>query len=113
MDSLIAKVSGHCLTTDFVNRASVEWLIGQIEAAEVRLRRLRDQFDRSAKVAPVSELASLATDDTRRQFRPAGYEQVMIRTMLALCSLAGDQIDAERYALQATEKQKDSWDLPT
>ena len=87
--------------------AMVDFSAGDVAAAEARLRRLRDQFDRSAKIAPVSELASLATDDTRRQFRPAGYEQVMIRTMLSLCSLAGDQVDAESYALQATEKQND------
>ncbi len=85
--------------------AMVELASGDAAAAERRLRTLRDRFDDQPKIALTDEAASLLTDDTRRMFRPAGYEEVMIRAMLAVCSLAGDQIDAESYSLQATNRQ--------
>jgi hypothetical protein len=85
--------------------AIVDLAAGDSIAAERRLRGLRDQFDQQPAVAPFREAASMITDDTARIFHPAGYEQVMIRTMLAVCSLADDGVDAESYALQATMKQ--------
>lgn len=85
--------------------AMVDLAIGDTKSAERRLRNLRDRFDQQPAIAPVREAASMITDDNARAFHPAGYEQVMIRTMLAVCSLADDGIDAEAYALQATMKQ--------
>jgi hypothetical protein len=85
--------------------AIVDLAAGDVAQAESRLRDLRDRFDALPEITPVSEAASLATDDTARTFRPAGYEEIMIRAMLSLCSLAGDQVDAESYALQATTRQ--------
>ncbi len=87
--------------------AMVELAAGDVRSAQSRLRDLRDRFDSLPEVAPVREAASLMTDDTARLFRPAGYEEVMIRAMLSVCSLADDQIDAESYALQATMKQSE------
>lgn len=87
--------------------AIVELATGDANAAETRLRHLRDQFDSMPRVAPIREAASMVTDDTTRVFRPAGYEEVMVRAMLSLCSLATDQVDAESYALQATTKQSE------
>jgi hypothetical protein len=87
--------------------AMVELAAGDYLAAERRLRGLRDHFDAMPKLAPIREAAALATDDTVRVFRPAGYEEVMTRTMLALCSLAGDGSDAESYSLQAIMKQNE------
>ncbi len=87
--------------------AMVELAAGDAAAAESRLRRLRDQFDALPNVAPIHQVASIVTDDTARVFRPAGYEQVMIRAMLSVCSLATDQVDAESYALQSMTKQAD------
>ncbi len=85
--------------------AIVDLASGHPKSAESRLLALRDKFDQLPGIAAVNEASSLITDDTVRRFRPAGYEQVMIRTMLALCSLTGDGFDAESYALQATMKQ--------
>ncbi len=85
--------------------AIVELASGDAPAAEKRLRALRDRFDSLPKIAPMHEAAAVATDDTARLFRPAGYEEVMIRAMLAICSLAHDQFDAESYTLQAMSKQ--------
>jgi len=87
--------------------AMVELAAGDRRAAEQRLRKLRDRFDALPEVAPGREVAAIITDDTVRVFRPAGYEQVMIRAMLAVCSLAGDGSDAEAYALQAAMRQSE------
>lgn len=78
---------------------------GDVAQAETQLRNLRDRFDALPEINPVDEAASMASDDTARPFRPAAYEEVMIRAMLSICSLAGDRVDAESYALQATSKQ--------
>lgn len=85
--------------------AMVQLASGNLAAAENDLRLLRDRFESQPATHLIKDSASMLTDDTARAFRPAGYEQVMIRAMLAVCSLAGDAIDAEAYALQATEKQ--------
>lgn len=85
--------------------AIVELASGEPHQAEKRLIGLRDRFDSAPKVAPLREVASIVTDDNARAFRPAGYEEVMVRAMLSICSLAGDQVDAESYSLQATNKQ--------
>lgn len=85
--------------------AMVELAAGDAKAAEARLRRLRDHFDALPNATPIREAASMATDDRSRLYRPAGYELVMIRAMLAVCSIATDGVDAEAYALQATMKQ--------
>ena len=87
--------------------ALVELARGDTDSAQSRLRKLRDQYDRLPAIQPVTETLSVATDDTVRQFRASGYEQVMIRTMLALCSLASDGTDAESYAMQAVMKQSE------
>jgi hypothetical protein len=85
----------------------VELAAGNPQAAERRLRKLRDEFDQQPTVELTDEALSMVTDDMARSYHPAGYEQVMIRAMLAVCSLAGDRMDAESYALQATTKQAD------
>jgi hypothetical protein len=87
--------------------AMVELASGDTASATLRLRRLRDRFDQQPEIAPLHEAVSLVTDDTARLYRPAGYEEVMIRTMLAVCSIAGDGSDAESYALQATHRQNE------
>jgi hypothetical protein len=87
--------------------AITELAAGDCRAAEQRLRQLRDRFDALPAVAPMHEARSIITDDTARVFRPAGYEQVMIRAMLAICSLAGDAVDAESYSIQATLRQQE------
>lgn len=86
--------------------AIVELAAGDVHAAEQRLRKLRDRFDSFPPVAPIGTATSMVTDDNSRRFRPAAYEEVMILAMLAVCSLAGDAVDAESYAMQAAMKQE-------
>ena len=88
-----------------LDMAVIELSAGNASAAERRLRALRDRFDAAPKINPLKETAAVLTDDNAKAFRPAGYEEVMIRTMLAVCSLAGDQVDAESYTLQAINRQ--------
>lgn len=87
--------------------AMIELAAGNTGAAEAHLRAMRNATDALPKVAPLREAASLLTDDLSRTYRPAGYEEVMIRTMLAICSLSGDESDAESYALQAAMRQSE------
>ncbi|MEM1069031.1 MAG: hypothetical protein AAGI63_09060 [Planctomycetota bacterium] len=85
--------------------AIVELASGHPKAAEKRLIDLRNRFQEMPEWDGAKEAAALVVDDRVRAYRPAGYEDVMIRAMLSICSLAGDQIDAESYALQANMRQ--------
>lgn len=87
--------------------AMVEIASGQAEQAIKRLRRLRDEFDEVDLTSPLSDAASLLADDNVRRYRPSGHEQVMLRSMLALCSLAVGDGDADSYALQAQVRQQE------
>ncbi|WP_246145998.1 hypothetical protein [Rubripirellula lacrimiformis] len=93
--------------TAALDLAIVELTSGDIDSAEARLRKMRDKFDQLPKLSIVGEAASVVTDDRARMYRPAGYEEVMVRAMLSVCSLAGDAIDAESYSLQAAKKQSE------
>jgi uncharacterized protein len=108
-DVFDAKVtaSAHDADAAELDLAMVELASGDAKSAEARLRKLRDRFEDLPTVTPVREAASMVTDDRTRMYRPAGYELVMIRAMLAVCSLATDAVDAEAYALQATMKQSE------
>lgn len=87
--------------------AMVELVSGDSEVAINRLRDMRDEFDKLDLAAPIGNIASIVADDNARKFRPSGYEQVMIRSMLALGSLATGNGDADAYALQAQMKQQE------
>ncbi len=86
--------------------AITEFAAGNLARAEARLRQARDHFDRLPEIDPLAEGDALLRDDRQRTFRAAGYEEVMIRAMLAMTSLAGDGSDAESYALQAELRQQ-------
>lgn len=101
----VASDNSQVKETAELDMAVIELATGNASSAERRLRAMRDQFDAAAKLNPLSETAAVLTDDNAKRFRPAGYEEVMIRTMLAICSLAGDQVDAESYTLQAINRQ--------
>lgn len=88
--------------------AVVEIASGNVERASTRLRTLRDRFDRTSPAKRVvGETLAMVTDDTARTFKPAGYEEVMIRTMLSMCSLVSGDGDAESYINQAAMRQAD------
>ncbi|MAI72565.1 MAG: hypothetical protein CMM01_16895 [Rhodopirellula sp.] len=101
----VASNNAQVRETAELDMAVIELATGAPSKAERRLRAMRDQFDAAKKINPLSDTAAVLTDDNAKRFRPAGYEEVMIRTMLAICSLAGDQVDAESYTLQAINRQ--------
>lgn len=100
--------------------AIVELASGNVDSATARLRKMRDQFDQTSPAGEIGgsgggllsgaktasgKALSMVTDDTARVFTPAPYEEVMVRTMLTMCSLAGDAVDAESYINQAAMHQ--------
>jgi len=97
----VARSRGPAAAPAKFDLAMVEIVSGNTTAAMRSLRDLRDQFDEQDVTAPVGDIVSVFADDNARSYRPAGYERVMIRSMLALCSLAVEDGDAESYALQA------------
>ncbi len=103
----LAERAGRYSDPAELDLAMVELAAGDPQSAERRLRSLRDRFEDAPELAVGQEAASLVTDDSHRLYRPAGYEEVMIRAMLAVCSLAGDATDAESYTLQAMSKQSE------
>ncbi len=88
-----------------MDQAIAHLAAGEPQAAERLLREARDQFDQMPAVDALAEAQSMLSDDTKRPYRAAGYEQVMLRAMLAMCSLAADGADAESYAMQAQVRQ--------
>ncbi|WP_146575794.1 hypothetical protein [Neorhodopirellula pilleata] len=115
----VADSKGRFASPAKLDLAIVELASGEVKSASNRLRTLRDEFDLTSEVSQVGgtgslvagakaiggEAASMLTDDTARVFQPAGYEEVMIRTMLAMCSLVQDDGDAESYINQAALHQ--------
>lgn len=115
----VADSNGRFASPAALDLAVVELASGDVGAASSRLRMLRDRFNVTSEVSQVGgsgqlaagvksiggEAASMLTDDTARVYQPAGYEEVMIRTMLAMCSLVQDDGDAESYINQAAMHQ--------
>ena len=103
--SKVADSRSPLAKTAKLDLAMVELASGDPGAALKRLRESRDEFDEQIKLSLVGDAASMMTDDRQRQYKPAGYEQVMIRSMMSLCSLATGDGDAESYAMQAQLRQ--------
>ncbi|MEZ6086535.1 MAG: hypothetical protein R3C05_00560 [Pirellulaceae bacterium] len=85
--------------------AMVELATGEVESAQQRLLSARDTLDENQAASIVDGTFSYITDDRVRDYKGWGYEQVMIRAMLAMSSLMHDAFDAEAFALQAASKQ--------
>ncbi|MCD0462803.1 hypothetical protein [Roseiconus lacunae] len=96
----LSQQRGKLRTVSELDLAMVKLAQGRSDEAESDLRLLRDRFDTSTRVG-LDDAASLAVDDTKREFQLAGYEQVLLRSMLAITALASDSGDAGAYCLQA------------
>lgn len=89
-----------------LERAMVELAEGNPRQAERTLREVRDSFDfLEQKDIGESILASFKDDNTLA-YSGEDYEKVLVRCFLALSSLMHDGIDAEAYALQVADKQR-------
>jgi hypothetical protein len=87
--------------------AVTQILSGRPEEAETTLREVRDRFEHLEQKNLAEAAFSYVTDDNRRAYAGEDYEKVLIRVMLAMCSLMTDGVDAEAYALQVTSKQEE------
>ena len=83
----------------------VELATGEVQSAQRRLLQARDTLDENQAASIVYGTFSYIADDRVREYKGWGYEQVMIRAMLAMTSLMDDAFDAEAFALQAASKQ--------
>ncbi|MEM6978426.1 MAG: hypothetical protein AAF539_02085 [Planctomycetota bacterium] len=103
---LMIDAGGANRTPTRLDLAMVTLAAGEPEAAELQLRELRDELDAASSKQSLRDAGSLLADDRVRVFQAAPYEHVMIRTMLAVCSLSHDGEDAESYLAQAVMKQR-------
>jgi len=88
-----------------LDQALIELAAGQAEAAEKKLREVRDRFDQLEGTSAAETTFSYLTDDNRRSYAGEDYEKILIRAFLALSNLMHDGSDAEAYSLQLIEKQ--------
>lgn len=77
---------------------------GRVDEAERGFIEVRNRFDDLEQKNYGAAALSYFTDDTKRPYCGEDYEKVLIRVMLSLCSIMGDGVDAEAYALQINEK---------
>ena len=103
-ESIIAKDPRFALPAR-LDLAVTRLAAGDLASAENDLRQLRDEFDSQSQTQIVYDVASLLADDNLRPFQPAGYEEVMIRSLLAMTSLCKGGEDAESYLNQAAMHQ--------
>ncbi len=101
----VAESRSALAPTSRLDLAVAQFAAGDPHGASITLRKCRDEFDKAASITLHRDAAAMLTDDNQRAFRPAGYEEVMVRSMLSLCSLANGDGDAESYAMQAQLKQ--------
>ena len=89
-----------------LDEAMIQLVSGNPHGAEQILRRIRNEFDHLQQTSVAEEAVSVATDDTRRAYAGEDYERLLIRQLLALCSLMQGGQDAHAYVLQGVELQE-------
>ncbi len=89
-----------------LERAMIELSSGEPATAERTLREVRDRFDFLEQKDMAEGAASYLTDDTHRAYAGEDYEKLLIRAFLALSNLMHDGGDANAYALQVNDKQR-------
>lgn len=87
--------------------AIVELASGNPASADSILRDCRKTFDRRDPVEIVPGVRTILTDDRDQPYDAAGYEDVMIRSLLSISSLLCNSGDAEAYAMQAQMRQSE------
>ena len=89
-----------------LERAMIELSSGKPAVAERTLREVRDRFDFLEQKDLAEGAASYLTDDTHRAYAGEDYEKILIRAFLSLSNLMHDGGDANAYALQVNDKQR-------
>lgn len=99
LDKLAAKPKGDSSVVE-LDLALVDLFSGRPEAAESRLRNVRDSWDAQQSRDVIGQTASLVSDDSRSAYRGEDYERMLIGVFLTLSSMFSDGVDAESYSLQ-------------
>lgn len=89
-----------------LERAMIELCSGKPATAERTLREVRDHFDFLEEKDLAEGAVSYLTDETHRAYAGEDYEKILIRAFLALSNLMHDGGDANAFALQVNDKQR-------
>lgn len=87
--------------------AIVELFQGDPQAAERRLREVRDEWQKVQQKTLAEETHAYLSDDQAKAYSGELYEQMTLGVMLTLCSLMTDGVDAESYTLQTIQQHHD------
>lgn len=87
--------------------AMVELFQGQPQSAEKRLREVRVEWQKLQHTSLAEESQAYLTDDHAKSYAGEIYEQMTLGVMLTVCSLMRDGVDAESYALQTLQQQRE------
>lgn len=90
-----------------LDRAIVQLADGDPAAAEKTLREVRDRFDVLEGKNLGEVTLAMLTDDNRLAYAGEEYEQVILRSFLAISNLMHDGGDAGAYSLQIASKQQE------
>lgn len=90
-----------------LDRAIVELASGHPQLAERTLREVRDRLDFLEQKDAREQILAMVRDDQSLAWAGDDYEKVLIRTYLALTNLMNGGEDANAYALQIDEKQRE------
>jgi len=89
-----------------LERAMIELAEGNPAQAERTLREVRNRFDFLEQDSPGETVLATLTDDNSLAYSGEDYEKILVRCFLAISSLMHDRIDADAYAFQVAEKQR-------
>ncbi len=89
-----------------LERGIVELALGQPYEAEQTLRQARNRLDYLEKQDWNGEINALLLDDRQLGYAGTDFEKVLVRAVLAVVNLVQSGGDADAYALQVLEKQR-------
>ncbi len=90
-----------------LEQALVELALGNPGVAEAQLRSARDALDDHRDTSASSWLGAALADDRQLDYGGADYEHVLVRALLAAINLVNGNQDADAYALQVLERQRE------
>ena len=91
----------------------VQLALGRPRDSIQNLRSARDRLDDLGGTNAAEWLGSVLLDDRQLDYAGYDYEHVLVRALLALADLMGGGTDADAYALQVLERQRQiigSWE---
>jgi hypothetical protein len=106
VDALLEKPRQKEQDVLLLDEAMIELADGNPARAEKLLRQVRDRFDHLEQKSAAEGALSLVTDDNAIAYAGEDHEKVLLLSMLALSNLMSGGGDAQAYALQVADKQR-------